>query len=111
LLLANSAIPEVCLATATLFPGIPGGKVLAATPFKNLNGLCWPPDKMRRASSSTAFQWSSKVVPHPAGGQVLVSLSSAQLDRIPCRVWFFLLRQRIFVSAAFMSVAGARLRE
>ena len=27
---------------------------------------------------STAFQWSSKVVPHPAGGQVLVSLSSAQ---------------------------------
>jgi hypothetical protein len=89
-------MPEVCLATATLFPGIPGGKVLAATPFKNLNGLCWPPDKMRRAASgSTAFQWSSKVVPHPAVGKILVSLSSAQLDRIPRRVWFFPLRQRM----------------
>lgn len=57
---------------------------------------------------STAFQWSSKVVPHPAGGRVLVSLPSAQ-DRVsPAGCGFFLSRRRLCersASAVFLSAA------
>jgi hypothetical protein len=76
-----------------LFPGVPGGKMLAATPFKEFKRtLLAAGQDAALANSSTAFQWSSKVVPHPAGGQVLVWLSSAQLytsaGRIPAGCGF-----------------------
>jgi hypothetical protein len=54
--------------------------MLAATPLKEFNtDFAGRRTRCGVASGSTAFQWSSKAVPHPAGGQVLVSLSSAQL--------------------------------
>ena len=84
--------------------------MLAATPFKEFKQTLLAAEQdAALANGSTAFQWSSKAVPHPAGGQVLVSLSSAQLytsaGRIPRRVWFFVSAARgPFASNSAMAV-------
>jgi len=89
--LANSTKTEVCFGHGHGSSPDTGREDACREPFKKFKRTL--PAARQDAGcriSSTAFQWSSKVVPHPAGGWVSCFVSVRAGQGLPTRVWFFM---------------------